>query len=230
MLTNLKSENFKINSGHLVLIDYGKNIEYYTFEKYQRQIKRAFQMFKFYNSTNEQFVEIINLSYKNLDMGYNFGIEFFKILLEKRGKEAIMDDKILSLIKKYKPKTLLDYGAGKCKITNSISQYVKCSVFDIDLNIIKKRCDSRTIIIENTNKIIDKEKFDMVICCLVLCNVNDDWNSKIIFNINKVLKEKGHLIASICNPFFDDIPETELRLKGYDGDYSKIVSYKKIIM
>ena len=230
VLTNLKSDNFKINNGHLVLIDYGKNIEYYTYEKYERQIKRAYQMFKFYDSTNEQFGEIINLSYKNLDMGYNFGIESFKIMLEKRGKEAIMDGKIISLIEKYKPKTLLDYGAGKCKITNSISQYVKCSVFDIDLNIIKERHDSRTRIIENIDDIIDKEKFDMVICCLVLCNVNDDWNNKILFNINKILKEKGHLIISICNPFFDDIPETELRIKGYEGDYSKIVSYKKIIM
>ena len=39
-------------------------------------------MLKFYNATNEQFSEIINLSYKNLDMGYNFGIESFKLLLE----------------------------------------------------------------------------------------------------------------------------------------------------
>ena len=230
VLTNFKSDNFKINNRHLVLIDYGKNIENFTYEKYERQIKRAYQMLKFYNATNEQFSEIINLSYKNLDMGYNFGIESFKLLLENRGKEAIMDDKILSLIDKYKPKKLLDYGAGKCKITNSISQYIKCSVFDIDLNILKERHDSRTRIIENIDDIINIEKFDMVICCLVLCNVNDVWNNKILFNINNVLKEKGHLIISICNPFFDDIQQTELRIQGNEGDYSKIMSYKKKII
>ena len=186
-------------------------------------------MFKFSNVTNEEFGEIISLSYKNLDMGYNFGIESFKLLLENRGKEAIMDFKILSLIEKYNPKTLLDYGAGKCKITNSISQYIKCSVFDIDLKIIKERHDSRTRIIENIDDIIYKEKFDMVICCLVLCNVNNDWNNKILFNINNILNEKGHLIISICNPFFDDISHTELRSKGYEGDYSKILLYKKNI-
>jgi len=229
VLTNLKSENFKINNGHLVLIDYGKNIEEFTYEKYERQIKRAYQMFKYYNTTNEEFNEIINLSYKNLDMGYNFGIDSFRLLLENRGKEAIMDGKIISLIQKYKPKTLLDYGAGKCKITNSISQYIKCSVFDIDLKIIKERHDSRTRIIENIDDVIDKEKFEMVICCLVLCNVNDDWDNKILFNINKILKEKGHLIISICNPFFDDISHTELRTKGYEGNYSEILSYKKKI-
>ena len=227
VLTNLKSENFKINNEHLVLIDYGKNIENYTQEKYERQIKRAFQMFKFYNATNEEFGEIINLSYKNLDMGYNFGISSFELLLENRGKESIMDNKIISLIQKYKPKTLLDYGAGKCKITNSISQYIKCSVFDIDQEILK-RSDSRTKIIENIDDIINKkEKFDMIICCLVLCNVNEEWNNKILFNINKLLKEKGHLIISICNPFFDDIPNTELRIKGYEGSYSNIAKYKK---
>ena len=67
----------------------------------------------------------------------------------------------------------------------------------------------------------------MVICCLVLCNVSDDWNNKILFNINNILREKGHLIISICNPFFDDISCTELRTKGYEGDYSNILSYKK---
>ena len=160
-------------------------------------------------------------------MGYNFGISSFELLLENRGKEAIMDNKIISLIQKYKPKTLLDYGAGKCKITNSISQYIKCSVFDIDQEILK-RSDSRTKIIENIDDIINtKEKFDMIICCLVLCNVNEEWNNKILFNINKLLKEKGHLIISICNPFFDDIPNTELRIKGYEGSYSNIVKYKK---
>ena len=69
----------------------------------------------------------------------------------------------------------------------------------------------------------------MVICCLVLCNVNDEWNSIILYNISKILEEKGHLIISICNPFFDDIQQTELRIQGYKGDFSEIASYKKII-
>ena len=231
VLTNLKSENFKINNEHLVLIDYGKNIENYTQEKYERQIKRAFQMFKFYNATNEEFGEIINLSYKNLDMGYNFGINSFRLLLENRGKEAILDFDILNLILKYKPKTLLDYGAGKCKITNSISQYIKCSVFDIDLDTLKKRCDSKARIIENIDEIISKkEKFEMIICNLVLCNVNEEWNNKILFNINNLLIDKGHLIVSICNPFFDNVKNTELRIKGYEEDYTNISQYKKVII
>ena len=231
VLTNLKSENFKINKGHLVLIDYGKNIEIYTPEKFERQIKRAFQMCKFYNATNEEFGEIINLSYKNLDMGYNFGINSFRLLLENRGKEAILDFDILNLILKYKPKTLLDYGAGKCKITNSISQYIKCSVFDIDLDTLKKRCDSKARIIENIDEIISKkEKFEMIICNLVLCNVNEEWNNKILFNINNLLIDKGHLIVSICNPFFDNVKNTELRIKGYEGDYTNISQYKKVII
>ena len=84
-----------------------KNIENYTYEKNERQIKRAFQMFKYYYATNEQFCEIINLSYKNKDMAYNFGIDAFKLLLKNRGKEAIMDNKIISIIRKYQPKNYL---------------------------------------------------------------------------------------------------------------------------
>ena len=94
---------------------------------------------------------------------------------------------------------------------------------------MKERCDPRTRIIENIDNIIYKEKFDMVICCLVLCNVDDDWNNTILFNISSILSEKGHLLISICNPFFDDISHTELRSKGYEDDYSKILLYKKNI-
>ena len=72
VLTNLKSENFKINNGHLVLIDYGKNIENLTYEKYERQIKRAFQMFKFSNVTNEEFGEI-----KFKLQKFRYGLQFW---------------------------------------------------------------------------------------------------------------------------------------------------------
>ena len=104
VLTNIKSENFKINNGCVVLIDYGKNIENYNQELYESQIKRLFQMFKFYKATSEEFDEIINLSKKNLDIGYNFGMNSLKFLLENKSTENIMDYKIISLIQKYKPK------------------------------------------------------------------------------------------------------------------------------
>ena len=233
VLTNLKSENFKINKGYLVLIDYGKNIEKYNQDIYDRQIKRAFQMIKFYKATSEEFQEIINLSNRNLDFGYNFGINSLKFLIENNSTETIMDYKIISLIQKYKPKNLIDYGGGKSKIAISISQYVNCSVFDFynDNEELKQKYDSRIRIIENIDDIIsNKEKFDMTICCLVLCNQNEEMNNKILYNINKLLLKKCHLIISIYNPFFDDIQNKEIKIEGYNGQYSNIVSYKKSII
>ena len=236
VLTNIKSENFKINNGWVVLIDYGKNIENYNQELYESQIKRLFQMFKFYKATSEEFDEIINLSNKNLDIGYNFGMNSLKFLLENKSTENIMDYKIISLIQKYKPKNLIDYGGLKSKIVNSISNYINCSVIDIDIDNInneelKQKYDSRIRIIENIDEIINnKEKFEIAICCLILDNVNEKLNNKILFNINKLLLKKCHLIISICNPFFDDIKNTQLRTKGYKGEYLNIASYIKGII
>ena len=166
-------------------------------------------MLKFYKATSEEFEKIINLSNKNLDIGYNFGINSLKFLLENKSTENIMDFKIISLIQKYNPKNLIDYGGLKQKIVNQISKYINCSDIDID-NIdngeLKQKYDSRIRMIENIDEIINnKEKFEIAIYCLILDNVNEKLNNKILFNINKLLLKKCHLIISICNPFFDDI-------------------------
>ena len=159
-----------------------------------------------------------------------------KFLLENKSTENIMDYKIISLIQKYKPKNLIDYGGLNSKIVNSISNYINCSVIDIDIDNInneelKQKFDSRIKIIENIDEIINnKEKFEIAICCLILDNVNEKLNNKILFNINKLLLKKCHLIISICNPFFDDIKNTQLRTKGYKGEYSNIASYIKGII
>ena len=85
-----------------------------------------------------------------------------------------MDGKILSLNEKYKSKTLFDYGSGKMQNYKFNIKIYNWSFFDIYLIILKGRHDLKIRIIENIDEIITKEKIDMVILCLVLCNINDE--------------------------------------------------------
>lgn len=225
VITNFKKDNFIILDGKLKYIDYGKSFVKYSLDKYNRMVKRTYEMIKYNNLSLNEFTELIEKDYMNCDSEILFGINNFNKLLEKREKEAIHDHIIIDKIKEYNPKTILDYGAGKCKITNSLAKDYKCYVFDIDLKTLNERASKDVIKVENINNF--NLKVDLVISNLVFCNVTEEWDNKILNNISKILNNNGHAIISVCNPFFDSIDNTKLRTKGYEGDYTQNKFYTK---
>ncbi len=225
VITNIKKDNFILLNGKLKYIDYGKSFVEYSIDKYNRMVKRTFEMLKYSNLSLNEFTELIEKDYMNCDKEILFGMDNFEKLLNKREKEAIHDHIIIDKIKEYKPKTILDYGAGKCKITNSLANDFKCYVFDIDLKTLNERASKDVIKIENINDF--NKKVDLVISNLVLCNVTEEWDNKILNNISNILRKNRHAIISVCNPFFDSVDNTELRTKGYKGDYSQNNFYTK---
>ena len=225
LLTNIKRDNFLIVGNTIKFIDYGKNIELYNEEKFEMSIKRSYQMIRYDKLSLAEFKHMISMSYHGLDTYVNFGIENFRKLLNNRQKEDIHDDIIISLIKKYNPQTLLDYGAGKCKIANSVKTFTKVSVYDIDQSLLIDRADKSIEIISDIKT--NKSHFDMIISNLVLCSVDLKVTETIISNIHSKLSEDGHAIISICNPFFTDVKHTELKTSGRLSSYSETCQFCK---
>lgn len=225
VITNIKRENFILIDGKLKFIDYGKSFKKLDDVSFQRQVKRAYEMIKYPDLSENDFTELIERDYMNDDNDLLFGIENFQRLIVKREKEAIHDGVIIETIKKYSPKSILDYGAGKCKIMNKLSDEADCYAFDIDTKTLHARASKNVFIID---KIEDFQKeVDLVVSNLVLCNVTEEWDDRILTNISRVLKKNGHAIISICNPFFDSIDNTELRSEGYRGEYELNSLYTK---
>lgn len=225
VVTNIKKENFLLYQGKLKYIDYGNSIQPSTEELYQRELKRAFILAKFPQLTEAEFRETIQADYLGVDKGLTFGIEAFAHLVEKREKEKIHDSTIINKILLYQPRTLLDYGCGKCKIVNAVSDYVDCYAFDIDNVLVKKRANKKVNVVDNIETF--PTKMDMIISNLVFCNVSEKWNQKILMNIRDHLKSGGRCLISICDPFFDCLDNTELRSRGYQGKYENREEYVK---
>ncbi len=217
VLTNIKRSNFLICDGILKFIDYGKNIEPYTLEMYDMSVKRAYQMLKYPFLSISEYKHVISLSHKGMDNNINFGIDSFTKLIQKRSKEDIHDYIVKNLISKYSPNSLLDYGAGKCKIVNQLSTDIDVLVYDVDQDILIERANSRVQIL-NDPKQLD-EKVDMVVSNLVLCSVDDQIQKEIMKNIYNSLKMNKEAVISFCNPFFTDVNSTELRTSGREFDY-----------
>lgn len=217
VLTNIKRTNFILLDGKLKFIDYGKNISSFTEESFNTSLERAFQMLKYPDISIAEYKQMISLSYMNKAKEINFGMENFIKLVQHRYKEQLHDSYVINEIKEAKPNTLLDYGAGKCKIANYFREKISVSVFDIDYKTIHSRASKNVRIVEDINK--DNEKYDLVNCNLVLCCIDDTWNDFIIKKIHYLLNENGTLVLSICNPFFNYVQHTELRSSGLQGPY-----------
>lgn len=225
VLTNIKKQNFIIVDKQLKFIDYGKNIEPYSLKKYQKSIERAYQMLKYPDLSTGEYKQMISQSYLEEDKAFLFGIEHFRKSLAKRYKEQTHDPIVIDLIKQINPISVLDYGAGKCKIANVLAQYMSVSVFDINREQLKARAHENVTVVEDIEK--TQDSFDLVNCNLVLCCTNNQKVEYILGKAYNLLDDDGHLILSICNPFFDDIEQTETRLSGNYSDYSLCKTYQK---
>lgn len=225
VLTNIKRTNFLLIGKKLKFIDYGKNIERFEETKYQRSVERAYQMLRYPFLSMAEYKQMISMSYMNDSEGFNFGLETFKRLVEKRYKEQIHDPIIVSLIKDKNPKTLLDYGAGKCRIANAFSNKIDTYVYDIDIDTMEKRANKDVHIIKDIEAV--NKTFDFINCNLVLCCTDKHWNEYILNRINALLEKDGTATISLCSPFFENIEKTETKRSGYHGGYCSCQNYHK---
>jgi hypothetical protein len=220
--TNIKKSNFIVANKMLYYIDYGKSFEPLYDANYHKFLKRIYQLLRYHFISEGQFKEIIYLSYQGKDAHINFQFEHFLQLIEPKSKEEIHDPLILQWIQDLKPKTLLDYGAGKCKIANQIASMMDVSVYDIDQPTLQERASKSCKVL---NKVTGE--YDVVVTNLVLCAVDDAQVESILKEINQALPMDGHAIFSICNPFFNDVERSELRKNLSSPNYETCECYKK---
>ncbi len=217
---NYKKDNFVVVNGKLKLVDYGKSFLPYSEELHEKSITRVFEMLRYPFLNEDEFKQIIQRSYQNDTKYIDDGRDLFKAVVKQRYKENLHDDIILELADGYSPQNILDYGAGKCKLANKLAKKYNVDVFDIDIDTIKKRADKLVNILEKAEN-ISKSSYDLILNNLVLCCVENKTVEQIIQNIMHALKKDGHAIISICNPFFNDVQNTELRTSGLSGNYNQ---------
>ena len=159
----------------------------------------------------------------------------WNIVLEELEKENIKimsyDNKLIELFGNLNRKKILDYGAGPAVLESELKKlgaYVK--TFDISEemnNICRQKIGS-----ENVYSIVNelpKNKFDIIICNLVLCIVEEDEVKNILRNIKNALNQKGFAFIGVCNPKIFYVPESRLDFRKQTGNkYEENHVYKKI--
>lgn len=225
--SNLKPDNFILTENGLKYVDYGKDIVPFDKIIYERSIERSFQVFRYYFLNDMEFKELISRSYEGTADAINSGLDVYKRMFETVYKEDIHDGKVISTIKSLKPKRVLDYGAGKCKIANQLyKDGYNIDVYDINIPLMHERATRGVRIFENTSQ-IQNDTYDVINCNQVLCWTEDEMAFSVLRNISRILKSKGYLVLSICNPFFTDIQHTMLRGGGRRESYYDNSSFQE---
>ena len=225
--SNLKPDNFIMTEGGMKYIDYGKDIVPFDEKIFERSIERSFQVFRYYFMKDVEFKELISRSYEGSADAINSGLEVYRRMFHPVYKEDIHDTKVIETIKSLSPSRVLDYGAGKCKIANQLCKNgCQVDVFDINTAQLHERAAEGVGIFGNVSQ-IEESIYDIVNCNQVLCWTNDEVTSAILQKISAALKPEGHLVLSICNPFFTDVHHTMIRGGGRNESYYDASSFQE---
>ncbi|MBQ5492906.1 MAG: glycosyltransferase, partial [Mycoplasmataceae bacterium] len=214
-IQDLKPDNFLLDENNQIkLIDFGKNIFNLRSTEYEdKLIKSLYRLYKYSNLNENDFCKLLYINYHLDNQGIYYQYENYLWLSKFHTKEDIHDEIIYDLVAHKTWNKLLDYGAGKCKIANKlveVFQNKEIHVFDTNEQILNERKDKNIVKINLTHDNKLKEKYDIVLLNEVLCCTTKKIHKQILNNIDKLLLEKGNLICSICNPFFDDMYPTQL--------------------
>lgn len=224
---NLKPDNFIITENGLKYIDYGKDIVPFDKKQFERSIERSFQVFRYYFLKDVDFKELISRSYEGTADAINSGLEVFRRMSSPVYKEDIHDTKVIETIKNLSPSKILDYGAGKCKIANTLSKEgYQVDVYDINISQLHERTADGVCVFETTSQ-IKGATYDIVNCNQVLCWTDNAVASTILQKISAALKPDGHLVISICDPFFTDVHHTMLRGGGRNESYYEASTFQE---
>lgn len=141
------------------------------------------------------------------------------------------DDMLISLIGNAENKKIIDYGCGPGILISILRDSgATAGAFDISPEM-RKLCAEK-IGHENIYEYVEdipENYFDVAICNLVLCIVDESEAENIVSNIRRIISENGKAYIGFCNPLIFDVPESNLDFRLITGkNYEENHQYRKI--
>ncbi|HLC77005.1 MAG TPA: class I SAM-dependent methyltransferase [archaeon] len=136
-------------------------------------------------------------------------------LKAEKVKLAFYDNTVIYLLGNFRGKKILDYGGGPGVLAFALKK-LGADVKEYDISEDMRKQASEKIGKENIYHVVEeipKNKFDLIICNLVLCIVSEDEVKRIVTNIKNALNESCFAFIGFCNPRLLDVPETNLDLR-----------------
>ena len=237
---NVHPDNFIVTSQGLRLVDYGSDIRPFTEDEFVSMCRRAYFMYRFHFRSDLKALMRASLDAGGDDAGLPelLGFDHFLRALDPRSKEEILDEALRAWALSESPQSILDYGCGKGKLSESILDCIPEVVgYDPDPTTV-----GRCLQYGSSAQYLDGrgleelkaagKRFDAIICSLVLCTVGDSEFDDVIRELRGLVAESGSVLVAVCNPFHTFVEHTELQRRSLpDGSsYNSTFEYQKEIV
>ena len=242
--TDVKPENFIVTEEKkLLLFDFDKDVFAYIpelFEVFCREVFAVYKLQKYVKENpNKKFKKLIgtlqtdeNFSALENLLGEDNMILEYKHFRYSCGEYAVYKNMIYRYFKEnVKKNSLFDYGAGTLEIASNLRKKgYEISAYDIDRNIFRAEYSKGINFFSDSGKLtflIESEKFDTVLCSLVLCCVDDNTAMKIVRNCRKLADTR--IIFVICNPLYASSTYSSIQTRKFSSCYSEHSVFKKLM-
>lgn len=160
--------------------------------------------------------------------------EWSKVINELESEVAKLqayDRTILEHIGNIEGKSVLDYGAGPAVMASFLRDLGgEIKVYDIspEMRELASEKIGRAAVYDS-NEAIPNRAFDIILCNLVLCIVDEPDVPEILKVVYRKLKNSGVVYIGFCNPKIYTVKESNLDYRFPTGNtYEEIHEYKKV--
>lgn len=232
--SNISPKNLRVTRSGLQLIDIGKSLELATPSSQEMMIRRAFLSWRF--AHREDLVHLMRASLKSDRLPELTGWRALKEAVLSEPSKTRLDQLIYGRVGGFSPLNILDYGCGKPRETEYLTKECSLTVFDIDPVLPARWHRDAPGVPFWTKARLEKavsgeESFDLILCSLVLCAVDNQDMMAILRNIRQLTGDTGRVIIAVCDPSALKVSHAvdQTRHETEDLDPYLCASYQKTI-
>lgn len=201
--SNISPKNLRLTASGLQLIDIGKSLEFATTPAEEMMIRRAFLAWRF--AGRDDLANVMRASLSSELQPELTGWQVLKDALQLAPSKQRLDRHIRELAESLEPRTLLDYGCGKPREAARWADSRQFTAFDPDRNLAERWLrDAPGIPFWNRamleTALRQGKHFDLIVCSLVLCAVEDPSMAAILSDLRRLAGEAGRVLVAVCDP------------------------------
>ncbi|XXY48849.1 glycosyltransferase [Sorangium sp. So ce269] len=201
--TNLHPRNLRVTARGLIIVDLGRSLAPATPEGEEGMARRAHLAFRF--AWRQDLAALMRRSIEDGDFPELVGWERLVQAVRAGSVKERLDAELARRIREIDPRRLLDFGCGKPRCLPSLAEGREMAVFDPDASLARRWAVAAPGI-----PFLDEaslaatcargEVFDIVVCSLVLCAVDDDAVRVALGRIRCLVAPEGRVLVALCDP------------------------------
>ncbi|XOZ32334.1 glycosyltransferase [Halomonadaceae bacterium KBTZ08] len=200
---NISPKNLRITANGVQLVDIGKSLDPATPDGEEWMLRRAFLSWRFHHRAD--LAQLSRASLHSELLPELTGWRVLPELLRTASSKDRLDHHLRQRIQDLRPETVLDYGCGKPRDVSRLAHLYDLTAYDIDSGLRERWFQQAPEVPFWDEQALETalscgETFDLIICSLVLCAVEDETMTAILGKLGKLVNDQGRLLIAVCDP------------------------------